>query len=211
MELHFYPGAQTLIVKDNNQVKKRFAAWGGPASMGSDPRMPEQPTTPGSYLIHSAKPYHTPTWTFSKIKWGTPLRDMPANSDVWYKLPGGKWGSVKKDIGVSRMQLIRIYKDMYGWSRVPNKWVFNDFGPIAIRWFEDLNGNGKMDGKEKLSGQMFHTTPVNEAEQALGKPVNLTSSHGCIHIKPADRDALFSLGAFDSGTRFVVHEYDEIP
>lgn len=211
MELHFYPGTHTLIIKDKKLVSKRFSAWGGPPSMGSDPRMPEQPTTPGSYLIHSAKPYYTPTWTFSKIKWGTALRDKPTDSDVWYQLPGGKWGSVKKDIGISRMQLVRLYKEMYGSSRVPDKWVFNDFGPIAIRWFEDTNANGKLDGNEKLSGQMFHTTPINEAQHAQGKPVNLEPSHGCIHIKPADRDTLFSLGAFDPGTRFVVHKYDENP
>lgn len=211
MELHFYPASHSLLVKDKSSVKSRFTAYGGPASLGMDPRMQEEPTTAGTYLIHSAKPYHTPTWPMSRIVWGTPLRDMPKHSDVWYQLPGGKWGSVKKDIRISRLQLIRLYKAMYGWSRVPDKWVFNDFGPIAIRWFEDLNGNEKLDGNEKLSGQMFHTTPDNEAEHALGKAVNLGSSHGCIHLKPADRDSLFSMGAFDPKTKFVVHGYDEKP
>jgi hypothetical protein len=211
MELHFYPGTHTLLVKDKNKTKSRFVAFGGPPTMGTDSRMPEQPTTPGTYVIHSAKPYHTPTWAFSKIAWGTPLRDMPKESDVWYQLPSGKWGSVKRDTRISRADLIRLYKYLYGWSRVPDKWVFNDFGPIAIRWFKDLNGNNELDGNERLSGQMFHTTPKNEAQQALGQTVELESSHGCIHIKPADRDTLFSLGAFDPKTKFVVHGYDEAP
>jgi hypothetical protein len=211
MELHFYPGTHTLLVKDKSKVKSKFSAWGGPATRGTDSYMAEEPTTPGTYLIHSSKPYHTPTWPMSKIVWGTELRDMPKDSDVWYKLPGGKWGSVKRDIGISRMKLIKLNKELYGWSRVPEKWVFNDFGPISIRWFKDLNGNEELDGNEKLSGQMFHTTPGNEAEQALGKPVELESSHGCIHLKPADRDSLFSLGAFNPKTKFVVHEYDEVP
>lgn len=211
MELHFYPGIHTLLVKDKNTIKSRFSAYGGPAKMGNDSRMAEQPTTAGTYVIHSAKPYHTPTWAFSKITWGTPLRDMPKESDVWYQLSGGKWGSVKRDIRISRMDLIRLYKQLYGWSRVPDKWVFNDFGPIAIRWFKDLNGNNELDGNEQLSGQMFHTTPANEAQQALGQSVDLESSHGCIHIKPADRDTLFSLGAFEPKTKFVIHGYDETP
>ena len=170
MELHFYPGPHALLVKDKHSIKYRFPAWGGPASMGTDIRMREEPTWPGTYLIHSAKPYRTPTWPLSKIAWGTHLRDMPKSNDVWYELSNGRWGSIKKDFGVHRDDIVRLYHRLYGQMRVPNKWVFNDFGPIAIRWFKDLNGNKKLDGSEKLSGQMFHTTPVNEAEHAQGTP-----------------------------------------
>lgn len=80
---------------------------------------------------------------------------------------------------------------------------------MAIRWFKDLNGNGVLDGKEALSGQMFHTTPDNEAQTANGEKVILAPSHGCIHLKPADRDRLSALGAFKPGTKFIVHRYDE--
>jgi len=99
---------------------------------------------------------------------------------------------------------------LYGVRLVPPKWVFNDFGPIAIRWFKDLNGNQILDNKETLSGQMFHTTPLNEAQHKQGLLIKLTASHGCIHLKPLDRDNLLRSGAFNSGMLFVIHKYDEI-
>jgi hypothetical protein len=97
---------------------------------------------------------------------------------------------------ITRQDIVDLHKDLYGTGTVPSTWIFNDFGPLAIRWFKDLNGNRKLDGRERLSGQMFHTTPENEAQQALGKPVLLGPSHGCIHLKPADRNKLFQQGAF---------------
>ena len=102
MELHFYPGQNLLIVKDKLKVVGRFEAWGGPATLGSDPRMAEEPTWPGSYVIEKTQRYTTPTWPMSKIKWGTRLRDMPGQNDVYYELPSGKWGSVKNDIKIQR-------------------------------------------------------------------------------------------------------------
>lgn len=211
MELHFYPGQNLLAIKKKNKLIKKYEAWGGPASMGTDAYMPEEPTWPGTYIIHSAHPYHTPTWPLSKIKWGTRLKDMPGKNDVWYELRGGNWGSVKRDIGINRQDIVNLYYKLYGQMRVPKKWVFNDFGPIAIRWFKDLNNNKNLDSSEKLSGQMFHTTPTNEAENSQGKTVNLMPSHGCIHLKPSDRDTIFSLGGFKPKTTFIVHSYHEKP
>ncbi len=212
MELHFYPGQNLLIAKDK-KTHYRYEAWGGPSSMGSDPRMAEEPTWPGTYIIHGMQSYITPSWPMSKIRWGTELLDRPnkdpKKSDVWYKLKSGKWGSVKNDIGVSRSILLKLNKEYYGVSTIPKKWVFNDFGPIVIRWFKDINGNKKLDKNERLSGQMFHTTPDNEAQHKRGKTVNLLPSHGCIHIKPADRDNLISMGAFKPETVFIVHKYNE--
>jgi len=104
---------------------------------------------------------------------------------------------------------VNLYFKLYKLRRIPPAWVFNDFGPVAIRWFKDLNGNKILDGKERLSGQMFHTTQFDEAAHARGLPVNLKPSHGCIHLKPADRDRLFSVGAFKPKTPFIVHKYNE--
>lgn len=145
----------------------------------------------------------------SKIRWGTRLLDKPGLNDIWYQLPSGKWGSVKNDIGAQRQEIIELFNTLYGQRVVPAKWVFNDFGPIAIRWYKDVNNNKVLDGHERLSGQMFHTTPVNEAQHARGLPVTLEASHGCIHLKPKDRDVIFSLGGFKPKTVFVVHKYHE--
>jgi len=90
IELHFYPGLNILVVKKEGKVIKRYEAKGGPASMGSDPNMAEEPTWPGLYYIDKAHAYRTPTWSYSKIKWGTKLKDMPAKNDVWYQFPNGR-------------------------------------------------------------------------------------------------------------------------
>jgi hypothetical protein len=211
MELHFYPGQKLLIIKDGGKITRRFEAWGGPSTPVHDPRMWELPTIAGTYIIHFVRPYTTPSWPMSKIAWGTALKDMPAQNDVWYKLNGKKWGSVKNDIGIGRSELISYYHSLYGKHMVPKSWVFNDFGPLSVRFFKDLNGNRRLDRSkgEVLSGEMIHTTPENEAQASTRKKVILVPSHGCIHIKPQDRNILMALGAFNSGTSFIVHKYSE--
>ena len=209
-ELHFYPGQHVLAVIQGGKVIKRFDAFGGPEHGGSDPRMAEIPTTPGTYIIHHTHAYSTPSWPMSKIKWGTPLKDMGSvKDDVWYQLPSGKWASVKNDVGIGRADLKSYYHLLYNINKVPDKWVFNDFGPVAVRYFKDINGNKRLDSNERLSGEMIHTTPVNEAEYATGSPVTLEHSHGCIHIKPQDRNVLQGMGLFKSGTVFKVHSYKD--
>ena len=208
-ELHFYPGQHLMVIITNGIPGLRFEAWGGPEFGGTDPRMPQIPTTPGSFVIHSMQQYTTPSWPASKIKWGTALKVV--NNDVWYQLPSGKWGSINQLFSINNAkQVIKdLYFSYYKSYTVPNTWVFNDFGPIAIRYFKDLNGNGVLDGGETLSGEMMHTTPLNEAQTKIGDPVKLEESHGCIHLKPTDRDQLKANGMFLPGTSFIVHRYDE--
>ena len=43
-----------------------------------------------------------------------------------------------------------------------------------------------------------------------GESVKMEASHGCIHIKPFDRDTFLGLGAFDRGNRLVVHGPSEV-
>lgn len=210
MDIHFYPGQDLLVVNKDDRSFSRFEAMGGPAKIGNDVRMAEEPTWPGQYIIDRAEAYRTPTWTMSKLAWGTKLRDMPSKLDIWYALPSGKWGSLNQLFGTATRDVIMdMHNELYGKRKVPDTWVFNDFGPIAIRWYKDINRNKVLDGKELVSGQMFHTTPDNEAEAALGLPVRLMPSHGCIHLKPNDRNRLFAIGAFKQGTSFTVHKYYE--
>lgn len=212
-ELHFYPKNHALVVFDITAKGKvpvhRVDARGGPAAVGSDPRMAEIPTTAGTYVVEKIHAYRTPSWKFSQIKWGTKLRDMPKQNDVWYQLPSGSWASAKNNYAITRDEVRQQHFEYYGTLVVPPVWVFNDFGPIAVRYFVDRNGNRKLDGTEKLMGEMIHTTPDNEAQSAQGQPVVLTDSHGCVHVKPSDRDHLLRLGVFKRGTTFVVHTYSE--
>jgi hypothetical protein len=208
MEIHFYPGQHLLIVRNKRAIIGRFEAWGGPSSIVLHPgAMQEEPTWPGRYVIERAEAYRTPSWERAKIKWGTRLKDT--KTDVMYQLPSGAWGSLSKDFNISRAQVQEWNFDLYGLKVIPATWLFNDFGPIAIRWFKDANGNKILDGKERLSGQMFHTTPYDEMRHAQKKPVHLVASHGCIHLKPAERDRLFAIGAFKPKTDFIIHRYNE--
>lgn len=210
-EIHFYPGSKKLAVFSVRNGRRvpllSIPAVGGPASGGTDPRMPEEPTTAGSFVIGKIHAYRTPSWLFSQIAWGAKLRDMRGQNDVWFQQSSGAWASIKDNYGITRDQIQREHYRLYGDLRVPASWLFNDFGPVAIRYFEDKNNNRKMDGSEKLSGQMIHTTPDNEAATARQQPFQLSESHGCVHIRPEDRTRLMGAGVFKVGTPFIVHSY----
>ncbi len=109
------------------------------------------------------------------------------------------------------MRLNRFLRDSHDF---PETWLFSDFGPVAVRYYRDKNKNRRRDANEPLSGEMIHTTQVNEGEsyQARGdsSKVFLFDSHGCIHIKPADRDTLIKAGAFKKGMTLAIHPYSEI-
>jgi len=96
-------------------------------------------------------------------------------------------------------------------ERLPKTWIYNAFGPIAIRYFKDLNGNKKLDAAkgESLEGSMFHTTAENEAEVKQGESIRMTNSHGCIHLKPRDRNKLTLLKAFKTGMDLTIYSYDK--
>ena len=214
MELHYYPGEKLLLAISRNQANKvtihgKFEAWGGPSTLGNDPRMPEEPTWPGEYIIDKARVYHTPSWKLSAIKWGTPLRDKPAEDDVWYQIRPKLWASVKADHAIARKDIIKLHYDLYQVRTIPATWIFNDFGPVVIMWFKDLNDNKRLDGKESPSGQMFHSTPENEAQVFRDLSIKFSLSHGCIHLKPSDRNTLFARGFFNPGTPFVIYGYFE--
>jgi hypothetical protein len=93
---------------------------------------------------------------------------------------------------------------------IPDVWVFNDFGPVAINYFRDPNRNRKRDAGEKMMGEMIHTTPQNEGQTDRGDRVTLYPSHGCIHVRPADLARLLRAGAFKVGELVVVHGPSEI-
>ena len=80
-------------------------------------------------------------------------------------------------------------------------------------WAEQrLGKNRRRDANERLSGEMIHTTSINEGQsyQSNGREVYLFDSHGCIHIKPIDRQKFLDAGAFRKGTTLIIHSYDEL-
>jgi hypothetical protein len=212
-EIHFYPGSRKMAVFSVRDGRRSplflIPAVGGPSAGGTDERMPEQPTTAGRYVIGKIHAYRTPSWLFSQIPWGTKLKDMRARNDVWFQQSNGSWASIKENYKITRDEIQQEHFRLFADLRVPSSWVFNDFGPVAIRYFEDRNSNGRLDGKEQLSGQMIHTTPDDEAATVRGQKFELSESHGCVHIRPEDRARLMGADVFKIGTAFIVHSYAE--
>jgi hypothetical protein len=180
-------------------------------------------TTPGRYVIHSYKPYTTASWQLSRLSWGTKLKIDASGKHLLYEtgLTRHPWAPVETLVPIATLPAIAaLYKACFGTSRrydadgdgIPEVWVFNDFGPFAVRYFVDKNRNKRLDtkGGERLSGEMIHTTPVNEGQVQQGNPVALRESHGCIHVSPGDRDRFLAEGAFAQGNDLVVHGYDEM-
>jgi hypothetical protein len=221
-ELHFYPGEHTLIWVVNGKAAIKAEAWGGeePAKGSKNYIMKPHRTTPGRFVIFSYAPYRTKTWPWSRIAWGTKLSLDPTGKHVMYETGSirQRWARVEDKIPGLTLELIRQkYYELYGNSgkydsngdHVPDIWVFNDFGAWAVRYFVDKNRDHKLDDGESLSGEMFHTTPENEAQVGTGQSVSFTPSHGCIHLNPIERDKLHQAGAFDQGTDLVIHSYKE--
>jgi hypothetical protein len=213
--LHFFPGDELLIFLKGGAVAGQWPARGGPSETKPGGKLPADPTTAGEYRLLEPDAYHSPTWPFSRIPWGTPLQDHPEKDDVYYQVKRKKdgssvWASVKSDHMLTRKAIIDQEERVYGARSVPPSWNLNDFGPKAFRYYLDVNHNEKFDpGVDKLMPEMIHTTPNDEAAKGQGKQQPLGESHGCVHVQPSDRDTMQKVGALKAGTPFIVHGYKE--
>jgi len=216
-EVHFYPGDKLLLYYVNDKIVLRAEAWGGPSKR--KPRLPGEsiaagPTLPGTFIIDHVESYRTSTWDWSKVRWGTRIRKSQRRStQAEYELSSGKWASLTRDFGIGAKDIETAHRSLFGYDKFPDRWIFNDFGPIAVRYYRDRNANRQRDASEPLMGQMLHTTPSNEAQWIRypedASKVELAPSHGCIHIKPIDRDAFLEAGAFRPGMTLIVFRYHE--
>ena len=220
--LHFYPGAKRIVWVVRGKVVLNAEAWGGQevADTVKWGQMRPHRTTAGRFVIHSFGPYKTRTWPWARIRWGTPLK-VEGNEPYKYVLyrtgtTQRAWRRVDTLIPSATFAQIRSYYGvMYGKSGlydpdgdgIPDRWIFNEFGPLAVRYFRDKNNNAVLDEDEHLSGELIHTIPANEAETATGRRLVYDPSHGCIHISPDDRDRMHKAGAFRKGTTFIVHKF----
>ena len=76
-------------------------------------------------------------------------------------------------------------------------WVYNDFG----KWSWNLKRSGRR------TVYFIHTTPDAEFAAANNTRYELEQSHGCVHIKPEDRDEMVSRGYLQAGTEVEVMPY----
>ncbi len=228
-QIHFFPGPKRLIWTIGKKILLDVEAWGGIKGVRHhhfagdrfDGGMRRRPTTPGNYVISGWAPYRTNRWEFSRIRWGTELRLDVTRRHLLYKTEtlSNPWRPVESIVPDATLDYVRDqFENMWGGNRrydrdgdgIPDVWVLNDFGPVAINYFRDPNRNRKLDAGEKIMGEMIHTVPKNEGETDQGRPVEMGYSHGCIHLRPADLSRLLKQGAFKAGELIVVHGPAEI-
>ena len=155
----------------------------------------------------------------SRIPWGTELRLDASGQHLLYKTGAEPWRSLEAIIPDATLTYVKgEFHRMWGSSRrynqngdgIPDVWVLNDFGPIAINYFRDGNHNRKLNRGERIMGEMIHTTPDNQGQTDKGQAPQLGFSHGCIHVRPADLARLQKQGAFKVGELLFVHKPSEV-
>jgi hypothetical protein len=228
-QIHFFPFSKRLLWTFGKKILLDVEAWGGVKGVPHhhfphdrvDGGMRPQPTTPGIYVKSGWGPYRTYQWEFSRIPWGAELRVDTTGQHLLYKTGtvSRPWLPVESVIPVATLEWVRNQSyNMWSGNRrydrdgdgIPDVWVFNDFGPVAVNYFRDPNRNRKRDANERIMGEMIHTTPDNEGQTDQGKPVHLYPSHGCIHVRPADLAFFLKQGAVQVGELVVVHGPNEV-
>lgn len=171
-------------------------------------------TPPGHYVLGPQEHHTTSSWPMSVIPWGAPLRE--ADGEIQYQVRGrwitasGPQGTVTQatmqfhirsgsqpnlsDVAAS---VRRAFYDQAG-NLIP-VWNHNDFG----MWAWNLTSHGAR------SPYYVHTTPPNEAATAAHQRFLLTQSHGCVHIRPADRDEMMQKGYLKAGIAVDVKQYGD--
>jgi len=200
-------------------------AAGGPRvgyKLAKDGGHTAEPTPAGHYTLGARKHVVTSGWWKSSIPWNAKLR-INAKGDVEYQDDEGR-GNWVQATGVhgKLTQALFAYKTHMKEKTTLRKvdaelraalidpttntllvtvWKLNDFG----RWGWQLlqQGHG--------TPYFLHTTPLDENnfEKDKNTVADLTNSHGCIHIDPADRDDFDKKHYLDAGTEFEVRPYSE--
>lgn len=223
-----------------------WSAAGGPST--AFPAAKVTPTRAGRFIIASIGQHLSEKrWRYSTIPWGAPLRLNKQNfielqvGGRWqplYTFPG--WEAYSKDPLKGFNELSGYYLSMLAglnedfgrqpntpfpsnWDLVlPTTWVFNDFGPTAVKYFIDYNHNRKLDRvarpgqrKEEILSDFLHTTPPDELAYKLAQQipnqykVQLLESHGCVHMDPAAMRQLVDRGVLRVGAQLEIHPYSE--
>lgn len=82
-------------------------------------------------------------------------------------------------------------------GRLITPWIFNDFG----QWSWNMTKRGHR------TAFYLHTTPRDE--MTYDSPVDLQQSHGCLHIRPGDRNQMEGQGYLKSGRELQVMPYSK--
>jgi hypothetical protein len=187
------PGGEgRLYIKVGGKLVAQYRARGGPPRKIKDFDGHTADPTQGSYTLGGQqKGFTTKSWNNSQIPWGADIRE------------GRDGGYEYRQDGTSAWKRDPTGLDAADYAALPDQdgdgtkdWNKNDFGDSAWR----LQGS---------PGFLVHTTPETEEAAAVGDEVELTISHGCIHIDPNERDEMMARGFLQKGVRFVCKKYTD--
>jgi hypothetical protein len=199
---------------------EKYEAAGGPPK-GSNDRggHTKEPTPKGHYTLGRRAHVIALSWPRSSIPFGATFRVHNGECEYQDDSHKGGWHVVTGPHGVFTLAWINFQmrdkqkvdvKDVT--EKVRNafidpvtkaprfsEWRLNDFG----RWGWNL--------RTRHGGTPYyvHTTPEDEAATEAHKAFFLLNSHGCVHIRPGDRDEMMRLGYLKEGVEFEVRSYDE--
>ncbi len=234
-KLTFFPGDKdkrgettlgTIYVQVAGKVVASYEACGGPdiaESIPDEGGHSHDATPAGKYVLSGPERHTTKNWPTSVVPWGAPIR-LRDDNIVEYQVAGqwrvatGPSGTVSQANELFfRRRLKKALKpeekELAAWvarnifepnpkvpmAAVVKEWKRNDFGPWAF--------NMKKGGER--TAYYVHTTPADELATEHNEPVQLAHSHGCIHIKPADRDEMMKAGYLAKGVEFEVRKYTD--
>lgn len=190
------PGGGGLIyVVIDDKVVDVIDARGGPPFTLANGSHSADPSRPGAYRLGPGKAHRTNNWLYSQIPWGAHLRERGGEIEFRPDDRRARWTAATGPR--SKLAYTIPREDFYDDDGVLMKtWRLNDFGALAWR----LRGS---------PGLLIHTTPAIEEAAAAGGEPALSTSHGCLHVKPSQRDRLVERGYLRRGVTVVIKRFQD--
>lgn len=219
---HTYGFGMIYVVRAGTIVAEYEARGGPKEKFKGEDRHIHSSIPPGDYVLSAALKYTTPNWPNSCIPWGAKIRET-SDHEIEYN-PGSGWihatGSPQATMNVAARNLLvrinerplnadeeaalndfaKLFFDVdpkHRTGTIVSVWQRNDFG----EWAFSLQQGGKK------SGFFIHTTPEDELTPK-GTAVQLDYSHGCIHMRPVDRNEAKDKGYLQKGAILHVAAFD---
>jgi hypothetical protein len=187
-------GTGRIYVKHKGNTVAVMNARGGPALTLKDGSHSADPTSKGTWKLGKGRPHTTNAWAHSQIAWGTPVRKRTDGEWEYQDTSSTKWMvATGKD---TKLKTPLSRSDFENYNQGRSTWMVNDFGAEAWRI-------------EGTAGQFLHTTPNDEESVMSGQTPVLSTSHGCVHLDPAERAEMSKLGYLQGGVTLVIKAYDQ--
>ena len=186
------------------------------------------PTPAGTYRLGPRTHHTTRNWPASVVPWGASLR-ADKNGDIEF-FNGRTWQHATGPKGLVTEAVRRFYIRTYKQAPPSMEPIDEKARSLFIESDELAPTYKRSDfgiwawnlGYKQGGGSPYylHTTAENEQETAAndsaaaagrgaGTAALLEMSHGCIHVRPKDRDDMMRNGYPDAGALVVVKRYHE--